>query len=626
MPPPIAFPPLRTVTNPLLFDAARPALLFYAAPIPAGPVDTSNPKWLQLCTAGSYVYRGTPVEITDATFDAMIGNFRAHPAYKPDARQLFGMPLDEAQKLGAAITSGVVALNFDHPPPGAPRPGHGWFLELERRGSSLWGLVWMDPQAYQGMANGTWKWTSIEWNGNAVNNRGQEIGPYLSGVAFTNDPFVQGMTPIQMSRPEAGPVVWFGAATDALCELRIVLGLPETAGVEGILTELAKLRTWAIDGVPAPIGVDVGAILARCRRILNLPTLSEPANIFGELSKLLGRVAEETETQEPTMPLPNDPKSQTPNEPSALARAFAPRLSAILRTAVEPTDEAVTRHFDGAMGRYDEAMAHAQALSKMFGTTDAKAIADKLGALMGLQEQISSLLGEVQAEHIAEEKAEGEMAAVDAAQVMSAQRLDPRTSAGTFQAYTAQRLGFSAPLAFPSAEDVQKDPGKLLKTLADVRKRRAERSTVKTAFFKAHGIDAVVPVPQHLQHLYGAQLFAGNGAVFGAGNAGAPPAGGAPLQAHGSPGAGAYFGAHLQHPNGNNAGGQPGPWSWARVSQLPPSQRGDNPPQRVFEEVVRTEFNNDAQGARYEQAWARATAILQQITRNEGAAPPSFGQ
>lgn len=605
---------------PLTFDAARSPLLFYAAPIaPAAHVDASNPKWIQLCAVGSYVYRGTPVEITAATFDAMIANFRAHPAYKPEARTLFGADVNEAQKLGVAVTSGVVALNFDHPPQGAPRPGHGWFLELERRGGELWGLVWMDPDAHTGMLAMKWKWTSIEWSGAAVDNKGAEIGPYLSGVALTNDPFVQGMTPIQMARPkEPGPVVWFGGvATDMLCELRGLFGLPETADVGAVIGEIAKLRVWAMGEAPAPIGVDVPALVGRARCLLNLPTLADPANIFAELSKLLGRVAEEQETQEPTMPLPNDPKNPTSTEPGALARALAPALSAILRSPVEPTDEGVTRHFNGAMARYDEAVGHVMALQKMFQTTDPKALNEKMAALMGLSDQVSALLGEVQAEHAAEEKAEGEMAQADAMQVMQAQRLDPKTAHGTLVAYTAQRQGYAPPLTFPTAEQVKADPALFAKVLADVRARRAARRDNKAAFFKAHGIEAIIPVPAHLQALYGQNYFAGPGAAFNPGNVGPlPPQGGAPPPPYQGAQFGGHHGAPPPAPNG---------WSWARVGALPMSTRGDNPAQRVFEEVARSEFNSDVNGARYDQAWARANSILANITKNEGPAPVSFG-
>lgn len=607
------------------FDSPRPGSSFYAAPIAdATRLDVSNPKWVQLCAAGQYVYRGTPVEISPATLDAMVSNFRRHPSYDAGARTLFGKPVDEAAKLGAAITSGVIALNFDHPPVGTPRPGHGWFLELERRGAALWGLVWMDPEAFEGMASARWKWTSIEWSAAAKNNQGADIGPYLSGVALTNDPFVQGMVPIQMSRT-AAPVVWFGSATSALHEIRDALALPETADMGAVLGELSKLRTWTTGGVTPPLGVDVAHLMGRLRRILNLPTLSEPASIFGELEKLLGQVADEQETQENTMA---DDKNQPPT-PSVLARTIAPRLSAILRTAVEPTDGEVLRHFDGAMGRYDEAMGHVNALAKTFGTTDAKAIAEKLASLMALGEQMTALLGEVAAEHVAEEKAEGEMAAADVAQVMSAQRLDPQRAPGTFQAYTAQRLGFAAPIVAPTPAEVATEPAKLVRFFAEVRKRGEVRRDARKSFFTAHGIDTIVPVPQHLQHLYGGTtLFAGGGAVFSAGNVGNPQP---HPQGHPQPGmsfggsqpgpAQGYPGAPLQHPNAQTA---PQSWSWSRVGSLPPSQHGDNAPQRIFEEVARAEFGGNVQGPRYDQCWARANAIHQNLLRSEGAPPPQL--
>ena len=336
--------------QPLFFDASTQATrLFYAAPIaPASKVDTSNPKWVQLCTAGRYVYRGKPVEITPATFDAMIANFRAHPAFSAGARSLFGKPLDEATKLGAAITSGVVALNFDHPPPGGPRPGHGWFLDVERRDEQLWGLCWFDQEAYAGMLSARWKWTSIEWSGDMENNQGQSIGPYLSGVALTNDPFIQGMTPIQMSRVagdmarNGGPVVlMFGPATDVLCELRTLFALPETSSIGEIIGEVAKLRAWALGELPRPIGVDVDGLVSDLRSCLNLPTLAEPASIFGELDKLLARLSAEQPDEQPdeeeTMGNETKPTDQNAAAVLGLARLFAARMTA--RVGLTPPED-----------------------------------------------------------------------------------------------------------------------------------------------------------------------------------------------------------------------------------------------------------------------------------------------
>lgn len=609
--------------RPLLyaFDAARAvSLRFYAAPLDEGVrVDPSNPKWIQLCTAGRYVYRDQPVEITGETFDRMIQNFRAHPAFDAGARSILGKPLDEAAKLGAAIMSGVVALNFDHPPHGAPRPGHGWFLDVERRGDQLWGLCWFDAEAHAGMLAGTWKWTSIEWSSETLDNRGQEIGPYLSGVALTNDPFITGMTPIQLSRPAApGPVVWFGPVADVLCSLRSVFALPETADVAAIIGEVAKLRMWALGEQTPPLGVDVGALVARIRGLLNLPTLADPASIFRELDKLLGLAADEQEKETPMPPDPTKPAAESGN--LGLARLFAARLSAMLRVPVSDDEGSVLRAFDAATGKYDEAMGHVDALAKIFQTTDPKAIAEKLAALQALAEQMTALLGEVAAEHTAEEQAEGQMAAEDVQQVMSAQRLDPQRAPGTVAAYTAHRLGFAPRVTLPTAEQVRADPRLFTKALVDIRKAREARRGARKAFFSAHGIDAVVPVPAHLQHLYGQQLFAGNGAVFGAGNVGAPPPAGAQGQAP-QHFAQPYQGAPLQ-------GGPPpaaNVWSWARVSQLPPAQNaGDNIAQRIFEEVVRTEFGGVATGPKLEQAWRRANDILNDISRREGPAPASL--
>lgn len=603
----------------LAFDVTRTGLRFYAAPLDDGVrVDPSNPKWIQLCTAGRYVYRGQPVEITPETFDRMIANFRAHPAFDAGARAIFGKPLDEASKLGAAITSGVVALNFDHPPHGAPRPGHGWFLDVERRGDQLWGLCWFDVEAHAGMIAGTWKWTSIEWSSEATNNRGEEIGPYLSGVALTNDPFITGMVPIQFSRPASpGPVVWFGPVADVVCELRGIFALPETADVGAVIGEVAKLRLWALGEQAPPLGVDVGGIVARVRTLLNLPTLADPASIFRELDKLLGLAADEQEKE--TMPDPTKPAAESGN--LGLARHFAAKLSALLRTPIADDEASVLRAFDAASGRYDEAMAQVEALSKTFGTNDPKALAEKIAALMALAEQMSSILGEVAAEHQAEEQAEGQMAAEDVQQVMAAQRLDPQRAPGTVQAYTVQRLGFSAPLVAPTAAEVAKNPHAAIRYLAAVRKRREERRAARKAFFKSHGIDAVIPVPAQYQHLYGRQLFAGNGAVFGVDNVGAPP----PAVAQGQGQAPQHF---AQPYHGAPLQGAPPPsphgWSWGRVSQLPPAVTGDNLPQRVFEEVVRAEFSGQATGSRYDQAWTRANAILADITRREGPAPASL--
>ena len=637
--------PRYTFRNP-----SRP--IFFQAPITeAAALDPSNPKWIQLCTAGSYVYHGEPIEITPATFDEMIANFRAHPSFDPAGRALFGKPSAEVAPLVLGGKYGVIALNFDHPPQGAPRPGHGWFLDVERRGSTLWGLCFFDDEAHAGMLKGTWKWTSIEWSAGTVSPKGERIGAYLSGVALTNDPFIQGMTPIQMSRPgiaptaptledllamlderdrayvaalppeqvatdpraqrvldaarakaatmTRGPVVFFGPATDVLCDLRGLFALPETADVGTVIGELAKLRAWALGEMAPPLGVDVGDLVSDLRGLLNLPTLSDPATIFAELDKLLARLSAEQPNEEETMGNETKPTDQNAAAVLGLARLFAARMAA--RVGLTPPEDQMS--FDALGSKYDAAMGHYQALSQMFGTQDPKEISAMLAKIVALSDQMTQLLGVVKAGHDAEEQAEGDMAAADVAQVMQAQRMDPGAPQfrGTFEAYKGQRLNFAAPLHVPTPDEVRKDPARLTTFIGDVIARRGQHAKARAAFFQAHGINDLSRVqsalPMHLQGAFAPALF-GAGGVF------------APAQ---QPQQGQPAGAPMAFSQGQQPAGQY-QWSRERVAALPP---GNNDAERIFAEVVRTEFDGKAPpgSQAYDRAWSRVMQIQTSITQ-----------
>lgn len=623
------------------FRAATSLRTYFRAAIdPAQIADPSNPKWIQLCAVGSYVYRGEPIEIVPATFDQMVANFRSHPSFDAAGRALFGKTPAEVAPLVLGGKYGVIALNFDHPPPGGPRPGHGWFLDVERRDGTLWGLCFFDAEAHAGMIAGAWKWTSIEWADDTTAPTGEKIGAYLSGVALTNDPFIQGMTPIQMSRPgiaptsptleellamlderdrayvaglppeqvatdahaktlldaarakvstmaRGGPVVFFGPATDVLCELRYVLNLGETADLGAVIGELAKLKTWALGEMAPPLGVDVGGLVSRLRKLLNLPTLADAASIFAELDKLLSRLA--AESPEEPMALIPDPNAL---QISPLARRLASRLSAKLGTPVTEDDAAIERSFDAMSGKYDEAMNAKAGLEKVFGTTDPKVIAKKLADLSAMSEQMTALLGEVAAEHEAEEAAEGEVAGADVAAVMQAQRLDPKTALGTVKAYTMQRLGNAQKLARPTAEQVAADPASAGKYLAAVRVRREERSKARESFLSEHGMLDMArlqdALPPHLKGAFTGALFGGQGAAFGPAERvpGTPPA----------------------LPAAGNA------WTFERVQQLP-ADSGRNDAEKIFAEVVRTEFGGKAPpgSQAYDRAWSRAHDIYSNL-------------
>jgi len=617
-----------------LYDTPRTGLhLFYATPIaPALAADTSNPKWIQLCTAGAYVYQDRPVNVSVETFDDMVRNFRAHPAFNALAREIVGKPDAEQLAFGVALTSGVIALNFDHPPKGGPRPGHGWFLDVERRGDQLWGLCWFDAEAHAGLISGAWKWTSIEWQGQWNDNKGQPIGAYLSGVALTNDPFITGMTPIQMSARAASDrsgVLWFGPAFDILRDLRNIFSLPETADVGAVIGELAKLRVWSMGEAPVPLGVDVGDILQRIRFLLNLPTLSDAASIFTELGTLLGRLADEQERERP-MPDPITPAAK----PTELHRRFAARLSALgslffgaQATAVREDDEPrlileAERFFD----RAGDVMGQMAALQTSMGAKTPDEMLSKMNELtklsaqaQELQSQINALLPEVEAAQVAEEKAEGELASQDVAAVMS--RLSgvgmPEAALSAMRStLLLQRLGGDTQFF----GRYQRDAAGNLKLGANgkpVVAAPAERQTFRRAatekFRAEHQIQRAGESAAPQTYSF-ANLYAGTGAQYAGTERGS--------QGQGGDWMGFSNGAQGGQQPGNGApAGAAGGWTWSRVASLPPAAE-DNAVNRIVDEMIRTEIPKDARPtqAQISTFFARVPGILAQL----GEMPPQF--
>lgn len=617
-----------------LYDTPRTGLhLFYATPIaPALAADTSNPKWIQLCTAGAYVYQGRPVNVAVETFDDMVRNFRAHPAFNALAREIVGKPDAEQLAFGVALTSGVIALNFDHPPKGGPRPGHGWFLDVERRGDQLWGLCWFDAEACAGLASLRWKWTSIEWQGQWNDNKGQPIGAYLSGVALTNDPFITGMVPIQMSARAASDrsgVLWFGPATDVLCELRRLFALPETADIGAVIGEMAKLRAWALGETAAPLGVDVDGLVADLRALLNLPTLAEPASIFAELGTLLGRLADEQEREKP---MPPDPNAAA--KPTELHRRFAARLSALgslffgaQATAVREDDEPrlileAERFFD----RASDVMGQMASLQSSMGAKTPDEMLSKLKELTALsaqaqelQSQINALLPEVEAAQVAEEKAEGELASQDVAAVMS--RLSgvgmPEAALSAMRStLLLQRLGGDTQFF----GRYQRDAAGNLKlgangkpVVAAPAERQAFRRSATEKFRTEHQIQRAGESAAPQTYSF-ANLYAGTGAQYAATER--------TPQGQGGGWTGFSNGAQGGQQPGNGAPAvAAGGWTWSRVAGLPPAAE-DNAVNRIVDEMIRTEIPKDARPtqAQISAFFARVPGILAQL----GEMPPQF--
>lgn len=629
-----------------LFDAAPapPANDVQAPPAPA--VNTANPKWVQICAGGEFSgYRGggRKFVMDRKCFDTMIANLRRHPSY------VAGVDAMPPEQVAARVVSGelgVLPFDFDH----RGGPAEAWALDLQVRegakGLELWAYTYFLEPAYTWMLETRYKWTSITWEENGTDPvTAEKVGPYLINVAFTNDPFVQGMHAIQCSRTDSGVLAFAyqidpwnmpGDAVELVCAIRALFGLPEIAPLEDVLTALTNLRGWVDKTLPVPPGVVVRNLLRNLRRLLGLKPLDGPESIWTELDKLLGRLADEEETED-VMPTTPAPGTNTTPEPTPLQRALAARLTAWGRMLLPsapaiPADEgALAFELERFGARADEAFGLIASLKKMFGTDDPKTLTDKVTALMAVDAQLGELLPEIASAASEDEKTEEQMAAGDVDAALAALGLhDAEAAAPMREALMLQRMGLSAPEPAPTKEQLAADRTLFAKYMAGVRARRTARygadgkSGLRAAFRSKYGLDRGVPVPAHLRHVYG-NFFTGAGAMFG------PPGGaqqGAQFSANAQPPQGFYAPGPLagtgQQPGGAAAGGAPpGAFTWARIAQLPPNPRGDNPPQRVFDELIRTEFGGKAptdQNVKL-QLWGRVNQILSELTAREGNAP-----
>jgi hypothetical protein len=270
--------------------------------------------WVQAAEAGTfkgYSGGGKPVKLDKKLFDQVVKNFHAHPSFSKGADGVGDadvIPVDfhHANEQPAALIAAKGA------------PAQGWVQDVETRDGDdgnlqLWARVRWLEQAKQYVRDGAYKWLSIAiWPDTLHPVSGENIGWYMSSIALTNDPFIQGMEPIAAKRmlarlsrggaPERGPASFAyyvdpynmpTTAEELLCELKRLFGMNELASGAEVVGELAKLRAYAKDPAGAPMGVDVDELLGAVRRLMNLPTLATADEVFAEVDKLLGAAASE---------------------------------------------------------------------------------------------------------------------------------------------------------------------------------------------------------------------------------------------------------------------------------------------------------------------------------------------
>jgi hypothetical protein len=245
--------------------------------------------WVQVAREGQFAgYAGgkQPFEFTRETFQQIVKNLRSHPSFAkgPDGKG----------------STGVVPWDFNHASEQDPAlgalpvggaPAQGWTSDLEIRTGAdsraeLWALTnWLEP-ARGYIQAGSYKWASVAVSFNTIHPvSGENVGAVLTSIAMTNQPFIEGMQQLAASRfgffGEAA-----GSPSEALEAMRDLLALPATTGIDAVMAEVAKLGQWITVG-NAPIGVDVGEIVANLRRILNLPALTEAPAVAEEAGRIL---------------------------------------------------------------------------------------------------------------------------------------------------------------------------------------------------------------------------------------------------------------------------------------------------------------------------------------------------
>ncbi|MHB0874563.1 MAG: phage protease [Anaerolineae bacterium] len=143
--------------------------------------------WAQVLRVGRFTHRAYgDFEVTAEHLDTMVRNFREGVRPKPPTR---------------------LAVDYNHESGGKAA---GWIAGLETRagGAELWASVEWTEEAAMGIATKAYQFTSAEFAfAYQDKESGEDRGPTLLGMAITNRPFVEGMTPLSLSEQSGRAVI-----------------------------------------------------------------------------------------------------------------------------------------------------------------------------------------------------------------------------------------------------------------------------------------------------------------------------------------------------------------------------------------------------------------------------------
>lgn len=269
--------------------------------VSAEETDTDKPVWVQVAKAGTFKgYDGGNVEFTfdKPLFEKVVANARRHPSYSagPDGfgtKPLLAWDFHHASELHPANVAAGGA------------PAQGWTLDFEVRDGAdgtaqLWALTqWLEP-ARTYIKEGRYRWASVSMQFDGVDAvTGEAIGPVITSIALTNQPFIEGMEPLVASRYYYDAA---NSAEQALEWMRGLFGLPALASAAEVGAQLAKLESM-VGGATAIEGVDADELVGCVRSILGLPTLSTAGEVFTKARQVLTSETTIGASQNPASPL-----------------------------------------------------------------------------------------------------------------------------------------------------------------------------------------------------------------------------------------------------------------------------------------------------------------------------------